>query len=282
MSARHAAPAARAGGTSIAWPLRVWLWAEVLFGLATALTLGLDPAQAQRPFAWRIAPDVMAALLGAFYIALVPVVLWAAVSRCWEDVRVIVLPAAAFAAVQLGVTLLHWDRFLHHSLAFQLWFVSYLLPAPIFLACWWWQQRRSAARARKGNALPRADRMALMLLGALLSIESVAALVWPAWLTAASPWSMTPLNARALAGYLLFTGLLMLSAAGENSRHRVRIATPFLIGLLPAVAVQLNRFPDQVNWSHPRIATGALLFGAVALLGLRLAGPNPSQRLEST
>ena len=269
-------------GTPVAWPLRAWLWAEVLFGLATALTLGLDPAQLQRPFAWRIAPDAMAALLGAFYIALVPVVLWAAVARRWEDVRVIVLPAACFAAVQLGVTLLHWDRFLHHGLAFQLWVVSYLLPPPIFAACWWWQQRRAVAPTAPADALRRTDRIALLLLGGLLSTESIAALVWPAWLTASAPWPMTPLNARALAGYLLFTALLMLSAAGENNRHRVRIATPFLFGLLPAVAVQLNRFPDQVNWSHPRMATGALLLGAVALLGLRLAGPNPSQRLEST
>ncbi len=170
-------------GTPLARPLRAWLWAEVFFGLATALTLGLDPAQQLRPFAWRIAPDVMAALLGAFYIALVPVVPWAAVARLWEDVRVIVLPAACFTAVQLGVTLLHWERFLHDSLAFQLWLVSYLLPPPIFGACWWWQQRHAAAPAHSDRPLPRIDRLALASLGALLGIESIVALGWPAWLS---------------------------------------------------------------------------------------------------
>lgn len=273
-------------GTPIAWPLRAWLWAEVGFGLATALTLGLDPAQRTHPFAWRIAPDAMAALLGAFYIALVPVVLWAALARRWEDVRVIVLPAACFTAVQLGVTLRHWDRFLHDGLAFQLWFVSYLLPPPIFGACWWWQQRRAAAGTAAAAApaadrpLRRSDRVALAALGTLLALESIAALAWPAWLSASAPWTITPLNARALAGYLLFTGLLMLSAARENERRRVRIASPFLIALLPAVALQLGRYADQVNWSHPRIATGALLLGAVALLGLRLV-VHPTPRTES-
>lgn len=258
-------------GTSMAWPLRAWLWAEVFFALATALTLGLDPAQ-QRPFAWRVRPDVMAALLGAFYIALVPVVLLAAVARRWENVRVIVLPAACFTAVQLGVTVLHWDRFLHSTLAFQLWFVSYLLPPPIFVACWWWHQRRAGRAAESDEPLPRPDRLALLLVGALLSIESLVALLWPAWLSASAPWPLTPLNARALAGYLLLTGLLMLSMAHENHRHRARIASPFLVGLLPAVVLQLSRFTDQVDWSHPRIASGAVVLGAVALLGLRLIG----------
>jgi hypothetical protein len=263
--------------TRVAWPLRAWLWAEVFFGLATAFTLGLDPAQQQRPFAWSIKPDAMAALLGAFYIALVPVVLLAAVARRWDTVRVIVLPAACFTAVQLGVTVLHWPRFLHDTLAFQLWFVSYLLPPPIFVACWWWQQRqaRRGAGIERGcdsdRPLSKAMRWALLVLGALISIEALAALAWPAWLSASAPWSLTPLNARALAGYLLLTGLLMLSAAWENDHDRARLASPFLVGLLPAAALQLGRFPDQVNWSHPRIATGAVLLGAVALMGLRLA-----------
>lgn len=259
-------------GTPIAWPLRAWLWVEVFFGLATALTLGLDPAQRQRPFAWHIAPEPMAALLGAFYLALVPTVLWAALARRWEAVRVIVLPAASFTAVQLGVTLLHWPRFLHESLAFQLWLVSYLLPPPIFVAGWWWQQRRAGGRVGDFRPLPRADRLALVALGALLSFESLVALAWPAWLSASAPWPMSPLNARVLAGYLLLTGLLMLAAAHENDRGRVRVAAPFFVVLLPAVALQLGRFPDQVAWSHPRIASGAVLLGAVALLGVRLGG----------
>jgi hypothetical protein len=256
-------------GTTVAWPLRAWLWAEVGFGLATALTLGLDPAQQQRPFAWPIKPEPMAALLGPFYIALVPMVLWAALARRWESVRVIVLPAAAFTTVQLGVTVLHWSRFVHDSLAFQLWFVSYLLPPPIFVACWFWQQRRRVAPAAHETPLPRADRLALALLGGLLAAEALLALAWPAWLSNAAPWAMTPLNARALAGYLLLTGLLMLSMAHENQIERVRIAAPFLVVLLPAAAWQLNRFSAQVDWQHPRIASGAVLLSACAVLGLR-------------
>ncbi len=256
-------------GTPVAWPLRAWLWAEVGFGLATALTLALDPTQQQRPFAWPIKPAPMAALLGAFYVALVPMVLWAALARCWENVRVIVLPAAAFTTVQIGVTVLHWSRFTHDSLAFQLWFVSYLLPPPIFVACWCWQQRRRVTPAVHETALPRPDRVALTLLGSLLTAEAMLTLAWPAWLSSAAPWAMTTLNARALAGYLLLTGLLMLSMAHENQLGRVRIAAPFLVTLLPAAAWQLNRFAAQVDWQHPRIVSGTVLLTAIAALGLR-------------
>ena len=53
-------------GTSIAWPLRVWLGVEVLFGIAAVMAIGIAPADTQTNFAWPIQPVVMAAVLGGF------------------------------------------------------------------------------------------------------------------------------------------------------------------------------------------------------------------------
>lgn len=264
--------------TRIGWPLRCWFAVELFFAAAATLSVAVDPAASAQNFAWTIKPEVMAALFGGFYAALAPVMLLALFVRRWELVRVFVLPGMVFTATQLLVTVLHWDRFAVGSGPFNIWFASYLLPPPVFAACWVWQQRRAAPRssATPEHTLARWQRAGLLLLGTLFTLEALAGLVVPAWFAADAPWKITPLNARALAGYFMLLGLLMLSMAYENHRDRVRIVAPFLVLLLPLAALQLSRFALQVDWSHPRLVSSAVLLAAVAALGLSLlAGPWP-------
>ena len=258
------------GNTPIAWPLRAWFAVELFFAVAASLSVGLDPADSGRNFAWTIQPAVMAALFGAFYLALLPVMVLILRVRQWELARVFVLPGMAFTAAQLIVTLLHWDRFAVGTGPFNIWFASYLLPPPVFAACWFWQQRRTGPKQASPAPLVRWERWGLVALGALFTLEALIGLVSPAWFAADAPWKISPLNARALAGYFLLLGLLMLSMAHENHRDRVRVVAPFLALLLPLVAWQLSRFPAQVNWSHPRVAIAAVLLAAVAVLGFSL------------
>ena len=267
--------------TRIAWPLRCWFAVELFFAVAATLSVAIRPADSANNFAWTIKPEVMAALFGSFYAALAPVMLMAVFVRRWELVRVFVLPGMVFTATQLLVTVLHWDRFAVGTGPFNIWFASYLLPPPVFAACWVWQQRRAAPRAPENasahalahasaHALARWQRGGLWLLGLLFTLEALAGLVSPAWFAADAPWKITPLNARALAGYFMLLGLLMLSMAHENHRDRVRIVAPFLVLLLPLAALQLGRFAQQVDWSHPRLLISAALLTAVATLGLSL------------
>lgn len=273
-------------GTRIGWPLRAWFGVELFFAVAAFLSVTVAPAQTHVNFAWTIKPEVMASLFGAFYAALAPVAVLLLLARRWEMVRVFVLPGACFTAAQLVVTLLHWDRFAVGTGPFNIWFASYLLPPPVFLACYVWQQRQAAAAGADGTGaaggadratepgrpLATWQRRALLALGALFTLEALTALAWPAWFTASAPWRITPLNARALAGYFLLLGLLMLSMARENDRDRVRIVSPFLVLVLPLVVLQVGRFAGQVDWRHPRIAVSVVLLLVVATLGASLAG----------
>ena len=131
-------------GTPIAWPLRAWFGGELFFAMAATISVALDPANTQANFAWTIKPEVMAALIGASFMALAPVLVLMLFMRRWENVRVFVLPGLAFTAAQLVVTFLHWDRFAAWTGPFNIWFASHLPPPPVFLACCLWQQGRAA------------------------------------------------------------------------------------------------------------------------------------------
>jgi hypothetical protein len=262
----------------IGWPLRAWFGAELFFAVTASLSVGLRPQATAENFAWKIQPDVMAALIGSFYLALAPVVILALVARRWENVRVFVLPGMVFTLTQLVVTFLHWERFAVGTAPFWIWFLSYLLPPPIFLGCYLWQERRrsvasGASAVADSERLPPGLRLLLRVLGAAFSAEALVGLVLPAYFSAWAPWKITPLNARALSGYFLFLGLLLLSAARENHRDRVRVVAPFFLLLLPIAAFQVSRFSAQVDFAHPRlwVAAGLLLvvsgIGAVLVRG---------------
>jgi len=257
------------GATPIGWPLRFWFVVELFFALSATMSIAVHPAETATRFAWPVQPAVMAALIGSFYAALAPVVVLALLGRRWESVRVFVLPGAVFTFAQLVVTFLHWDRFRHGTFPFQVWLASYLLPPPVFLACYIWQQRRSGPFVFR-SPLPRWQRSLLVLLGSVFTLLALVGLFRPGALSSSAPWKITPLNARALGGYLLLVGTMLLSMARENDRDRVGILTPFLILLLPVAFFQVSRFRDQVDWHNPRLAVFALLLAMAACLGIGL------------
>ena len=258
-----------AEGSRITLPLRLWFIVEILFGVFAILGIALAPAATATTFAWDIQPPVSAAVLGGFYLSVAPVFVLAALARRWEMVRVIIWPAIVFTSMELLATFLHWENFLHGTTGFYTWFASYALPPPVFLALYIYQQRRAGTPITMAP-LGRGLRITLIVLGSLLVVEGLLSFVSPTLLTANHAIGLTPLTARALAGWLTALGLLMLSIARENGREASLVATPFLILPLPMLTMQILRFPDQVDWSHPRLLFAGALFATVAGLGVAL------------
>jgi hypothetical protein len=248
----------------------VWLWIEVLFGLAAISVVGLRPDETATRFAWHIQPDVMAAALGGLYIATAPVLVLQATARRWEMIRVFVLPAIAFTIAELVATLLHLDRFSVGTLPFNVWVASYVLPPVVFLFGYLYHQRLAGPPVSR-NALPKGLRAALILVGSLWTISGLVGFVFPASLTNSFPWTLTPLTARVLAGWEIALATLLLSIARENDRDRVRLASPLLILVLLAVGFQVSRFAGQVDFGHPRIWIIVGVFSFLLVLGFYLA-----------
>ncbi|MGQ0575723.1 MAG: hypothetical protein ACT4RN_16190 [Pseudonocardia sp.] len=265
--------------TPIRWPLRAWMAVEVLFGLAAISTIFLRPQDTDTGFAWPIEPVVAAAALGAFYLAAAPLFVLPLFARSWQHVRVVVLPAAAFATAMLGATFLHWDRFSVGTFPFALWFASYLLPPPIFVGLYVWHQRGAAPVGTGiGAPLAPAVRALLRVNGVVVTGIAVLGFAVPAALIAVAPWTLTPLTARTLCGWLLAVGLLQLSMAAEGDRRRARLAATMLVVLPFALAVQLLRFPEQVDAAAASLwLLGAdLVVVALACTTLWARSPEPA------
>ena len=260
----------RPPGSPIAWPLRAWIGVEIFFGVAAMATIAYEPADSARHFAWPIKPVVTAALLGAFYMSSAWVFALAVFAKRWEMIRAIMIPAILFTFIELVVTFLHWDRFKVGSTPFNVWFASYLLPPPILAACYWWQRGRAIPRT-PSNPITQAVRIVMIVLGVMLLAEGLIALFAPQTLIGAAPWTFTPLTARALSGWLVLLGSMLLSVAWENDRDRARIVSPFFLLLPPSVAWQLSRYSGEVNWSHPQIVSGGVVLGVIFLIGAYLA-----------
>ncbi len=164
-----------------------------------------------------------------------------------------ILPAVLFTGVQLVVTFLHWEKFTFGSMPFYVWFASYLLPPPIFLAAYLWQQRRAgnADRAAGRPVCPRGLRQSAdRRRRPASSRRRCRSSSFPPLLMPHFAWKLTPLTTRTLCGWLMLVGAMLLSLARENSRTRSRLASPMLVLMLPMLLLQMSRFASQVDWSN--------------------------------
>jgi hypothetical protein len=268
-------------GTPIAWPLRVWLAVEVLFGIGAVMAIGVSPADSATNFSWPIQPVVMAAVLGAFYMSSALLFLLPFLARRWEMIRVMILPTAIFSTVQLIATFLHWDKFSVGTTPFYVWFASYLLPPPIFIAAYLWHQRRAGSQSTYSDSrLPTWMRNLFWISGIGLIILAASAFLLPSLLIPVFPWQLTPLTARSLCGWIMILGVLLISMVRENDKARVRFGTPFLILILPTFLLQMSRYADQVDWANLTLWLGLIFAAIMGACGLYLALGNWRESLS--
>jgi hypothetical protein len=194
----------------------------------------------------------MASVLGAYYMSSALLFLLPLFARRWEMIRVVILPAAIFASAEFITTLLHFQNFSFGTPSFWGWFISYLLPPPIFIGFYIYLERKAKASGVvvPTEPLPPEVHKALLHWGGALGIIAVVLFLFPDILIANAPWRMTPLTTRAFVSWLIGLAALMLSMARENDRTRVLFGVPMLILIFPTVTLQIFRFAEQVNFAN--------------------------------
>jgi hypothetical protein len=256
----------------ISLPLRIWIGVEVLFGLLSIVTIAWTPENTQQHFSWTIKPEVTAALLGGFYISAASFYVLALLALRWDNIRVFVPASIVFSSIELLATIIHWDKFAVGTTPFNVWFVSYLLPPPLFIYFYWWHQKRAAPIPRANDEpFAPALRTIMLALGGIVALYGLLVFIMPSVLIAIAPIIFTPLTARAFSGWVVALGMLLVLAARENDRTRARLISPFFILLLPAVAIEMSRFSDQIDWSRPSIYLAVAVLTAAFVIGIALA-----------
>ena len=243
--------------TRIHWTLRAWMGVEVFFGVAAIVTIFLDPTDTFNNFSWHIKEAVMAAVLGSFYFAAAFIFVLPLFAKSWQKVRGMILPTAIFSIMMDLATWIHLDEFFTDGAGtgrFYFWLASYVLPPPMFFLLYYYHQKRSAPVGEGiTEPTPPGARAFLRINGlAMVAIASIIFAV-PSLLTDNAPWTITPLAARALCGWLIGVGLLQVWMALEGDWSRMKLSTSMLMVLPIAMLFQLFRFSSDVDWGHPTL-----------------------------
>jgi hypothetical protein len=212
------------------------------------------PDTSAASFAWEIQPPMMAAFMGAGYLGGALLFVHAALGRRWHRVAAGFPIVAVFTAAMLLVTVLHWARFDLQHFPFLLWLVLYLVT-PVLIPWLWWRNRATdpGTLEERDRIVPAVARWSLGLLGLILWGFALAGFLRPNWLVSIWVWSLTPLTARVLSGWLalLGTGGLVIGRETRWSAWRVGIQSIGLWHILVILGAWRHPldFPDGlINW----------------------------------
>lgn len=274
-------PVPEADTVRVSTLLRLWIAAEVIFGLMSLATISFAPDKTAEQFAWPIKDFVTAALLGGFYIAAASFYVAALFARRWENIRVFIPASIIFSSAELLATFIHWDKFSVGTVSFTVWFISYILPPPLFLAFYLQHQRNAPPIPRPGDEpLPAGMRRIMQGMGGLLVAFALLIYVVPQVWMVIAPMNFTPLTTRAFGGWVAALGMIHLLAARENDRTRVWVVSPFLLLAMPAIVLEVARYPEQINFANPVLYLGAATLVVTCLIGLNLIVRNGRETLR--
>jgi hypothetical protein len=161
------------------------------------------------------------------------------------------------------VTVVHWDRFTHGSLAFRLWAGLYF-TAPFLVAAAWLANRRYAAPPAPDE--PRVGGVArgvvatfgVVALGTGLTMLLAPSVVLPVW-----PWTLTALTARVL-GAVLCLGCAGLGVFVDARWMALRLMAQVALIMVGLILIAAGRARAQLD--PDRVLTWLLLVGFTGLL----------------
>jgi hypothetical protein len=184
----------------------------------------------------------------------------------WQRIAGGFLPITTFTWFMMLATFLHWDRF-SNNLAFYLWLILYVVT-PFLVPALWFMNRKADSGEREEKDVLISDTVGwvLKLMGLLGSIYSVTGFLYPIFAIQTWPWTLTPLTARVICGWiaLLSVGAFTMSREIRWSGWKVPLESIAIWHVLVFVAMFMN--PGDftmglVNWFT--IAIGGMLIAIV-------------------
>ena len=208
------------------------------------------PTATHRWFAWTIKPTMTPMILGSAYIGGAYFFVRVFVAGRWHTVKAGFVPVALFASCLGIATIIHWDKFNHHHVAFWIWATLYFTTPFLVLATFLRNQRIAADPSADELRIPPMARavlaltgLAAVLLGAYLYVVPKRAIdIWP--------WALTPLTAR-VTGAILMLGVCGLTIAADPRWSTARIMLQVARIMIFLFFVAAWRAHAQFNTSRP-------------------------------
>ena len=172
------------------------------------------PGRTDDLWAWTIKPDLTPIFLGSGYAAGAYFFWQAFRAERWNVSYAGVFSAAAFAAVMLVATLLHWDKFNHGdaptlaAIAFYGWVGVYIVSPVLVFVLWYLNQRTDPRTPEPADVvLPPRVLLGARLFGAAAILSATVFFISPQISIDLWPWTLTPLTARVLASFTFQVGV---------------------------------------------------------------------------
>jgi hypothetical protein len=173
----------------------------------------------------------------------------ALLARVWPTVRVVVPMIAIWTGALLLVSLGHLSQFDFARPQSWVWFAAYSVY-PLWAAGIAWRMRSAGARGG-GPPLPRSLRHLLTVQGSGVTLLAVLLFLFPAAVSEAWPWAITPFLAQLYGAPFLSYGLGSFWAARQRAWSEVRLyligTALFAVGVLLASLIHMELF----SWSRP-------------------------------
>lgn len=221
------------------------------------------PHDTGRSFAWEIKPTMTPMVLGSAYLGgayFFARVIWA--SR-WHTVKSGFVAVALFASLLGIATIVHWDKFNHHHIAFALWaglyFTTPFLVAAVVLA----NSTRAVQRSADELLLTPLVRRVIGATGLLAAGVGIFLFLVPKWANTVWPWTLTPLTGRVL-GAVFCLGVAGLGVFVDPRWTTARLMLQTEVVMVFLILIAAARAHTELRAANP--FTWMLLAGFVAVL----------------
>lgn len=250
---------------SISAPLRAALAVAGVAVLYAALVLLIAPDDSARLFAWDIQPPVTAAFMGAFYMTAIPMLfLFARPGTPWRQVRPVLPTLFILSTTMLVATALHLDRFIWSNSVAWAWAGLYMLYPPLTAILYVRNARRASGREPMIlPVIPGVRPLAFASAGAF-AVLGLALLIAPEEVASLWPWTLTPLTARAVGGWLVFLSTALAAMGRERDWTSIRPLFPEAALAMFLLLTGVARFHDSFTWSR----ASSWIYVAVVAMGL--------------
>jgi hypothetical protein len=202
---------------------RIFPSTRILAGIVTPILLAafqilyFAPETSGERFAWEIQPAMMAAFMGAGYLAGTYFFLNIVFARQWHYVSIVFVSITFFTTGMLLSTILHWQRFDIGHFPFQAWLVLYIV-FPLLVPFIWSRNNRTdpVMVENRDIAVPDVIRVVVRVIGTILALITIIGFIVPQLFIQVWPWELTPLTARVTAGWISLLGFGSLLLAAEK------------------------------------------------------------------